>query len=574
VSGDAAAVWGTLEPSRTVLCVAEGPELTLAAAPTAADREAVSADLSSREIWQGSEAFGAVHRDHAYRASWSLGGIDAPWMKNEYTAGFPEWLPHLAFRATGSVAAGRLTTMALGGLVLALVVLCASRIGGWPAGAIAGSLLAVDPAFHMWKRILAGPEVWLQLCGMVALWCVLRAIQESEPRRLVPAAIAVGIGLHVKPTFAAAAVPLALLSLPLVPWSRYSRRGWSRLTAVLVVCVLLGASPSLAFWATRPAASQGHQESATGRTDALFKRWNAPKRAEPDSDMPRKEVGLARTLLAPASWMSDYWSIRAARDNDPRTVARPERDRPPLIEDSGMRAALILAGLAVFGALRRRGVWAWAVGLGVVVPICVRLLHPDPHHLGVALPFVCLAIGVGAAALPDRRSGWAVLAFLVAAALLGRGAGLARLDGSLEERTGRILDQRAWQVLGDALLEEGALSPAALDYEVMGLAELYTAGQVRPFLYARASDPRNRDCLKAGSDAWLAQVLRAHAGGHLLASWGTEGIPTLAGRTSWVEPDRLRRIAASQGQGIRAVREVVDARGRWTATLYAVSPQP
>ena len=574
-SGDSAAVWGSVEPLRTVLCVAEGPSLLLAAAPGEAERAAVDAHLSTAEIVQGSPFLGAVHRDHAYRARLSVGGLQPPWMKNEYTAGFTEWLPRGLFRATGHAGAGRLANLLLGALVLLGTMLCASRIGRWPAAAIAGAVLAADPGFHLWKKVLSGPEVWLQVCAVAAAWFVIRAVQERAPLRLMPAALIVGVGVHVKPTFAAVALPLALLSLPVLPWSALSRRGWIKVAAAALVLALLGSAPSLAYWASRPGRSYGQQESAAGRAGAAMRRWTGPRKAQESgraSDAPTKRVGLGRALLVPGSYHADYWAIRARRDNDPRTSDSPPRDRPPPLVRVGAGAAALLAGLAVFAAIRRRGLCAWAVVLGSATLLCVRLLHPDPHHLGVALPFLALGLGVGAAAVGKSRIAWSVVALLALVVVLGRGTDLARLDGAMEERAGRLLDRRAWAELAQALEEEGALSPAGLDYELMGQAEVYTGGRVRPFLYARSSRRAGPECHRNGTDPWLSTILRAHAGGHLLVAWGTEGNPTSGGLGSWVDPARVARLASAQGQEIRPLREVHDSRGRWAATLYGIGP--
>lgn len=561
-SGDAATVWSTLEPSRTVLCVEEG-RLHLAGEPTEADRAAVHAELVGEELRVGP----ALHRDHTYRAVLSLGGVEVPWMKNDYTSALPEWLPHLAFRLGGTVAAGRVPTALMAVVVLLLTMACAARVGGPGGAAIAGLLLATDPAFHAWKKVLAGPEVWLQLCAIGAMACVLTAAARRTGRPLVPAALLLGLGLHVKPTFAAAALPLVLASVPLlrarrVPVGR-------RTVAVCAVVGLLGVSPSLAYWASRPGAadggiSQGSQENARGRVGAIVTRWTQPPESREERS---KGVSPATALLSPTSWHAGYWAARADQDNDPRTGTGARPAPPPVLGGLGARATLFLAGLAVFAALRRRGEALWAVGLAALTPLAIHGLHPDPHHLALALPALAVALAA-AAKVPTARGARAVVTAMVLLAVIGRGSELARLDAVLDEHAGRTLDVAGWEALGAALERQGATSVAALEYEVLGVAEAFTGGRVRPFQYARSGRP---GCLAAGGDAWLGAILEAHAGGHLLVSWGTSGAPTAGGRPSWVGPDLLRRVARSVGLGVAPVDEVTDPRGRWVGTLYGIT---
>ncbi len=575
-NGDAVSTWGTLEPHRSVLCVEEGPRLLLAAAPEDADRAAVQAELLSSEVRWGGD-LSVVHRDHAYRASLSVFGFELPWMKNEYTSGLPEWLPHGVFRLTRSLAAGQMTTMLLGALVLILCALTAARIGGWRAAALTGGLLAVDPAFHLWKKVAAGPEVALQLCAAAATLLCLRAIQERAPRRLMPAALLIGLGCHVKPSFVAFAAPLVLVTLPMLPWSALSRRGWIRIAAAALALALLGGSPSLIYWATQPAQSSsvGWQENSRDRLLEITRRLMPTKKGSPDMHSRVKDVSAARVLLVPGSWQADYYAIRDARGNDPdRAGDRPtrlERDRPPPLILAGAVASVALLLLAGIGALRRRSTILWAVALGLSVPFFVRAMHPDPHHIALTLPGLAVALGVGATAIFHGSLGRRVLLVLASVALLGRAADLRRIDPAIEERVGRLIDRSNWPPLIDALLAEGALNPAVLDYEGMSLVDLHSGGRVRPFLYARAGGDGLHSCLVAGSDAWLAAILRAHRGGHLLLLWGVDGMPTAAARSSWVEPNHLRDVARAADLGVARVKELRDSRGRWYATLYAIT---
>lgn len=571
-SGDAATTWAAREPHRTVLCVTE-EELVVAADPSAADRAAVSVPLRSTEVRQGGPGFGVLHRDHTYRASLRWGAAELPWMKNEYTAGFPEWLPHLATGVAGP-AAGRASIFALGLLVLVGTALLAGRLGGPAGAAAAGGFLATDLWFHAWKKVLAGPEVWLQILALASAWALVRAVERRSLRWVALAGLLLGLGCHVKPSFAAVGFVLVACTLP---WLR--RWGTRRLTrglALLLLGATLGGSPSLIYWAARPdsGVSLGRQETVTGRATEVWQRLT--RRPELDrKGRGGKGISAVGAVLDPLSWWTRLWDGRAASDNDPAALLPSEPHRPSSLARAGQGALVVLLAVALLGgglAGRRGGLAGWAVLLALTSPAAVRAVHADPHHLAMALPL--LALGLGAGLGPQLRGRWLpLLAVIGLVALLGRSSELVQVDGELQARAGRLLDRPVLEDVARRLEARGAVAPAVIEYELMALLEASTDSRVRPFLYARAVGDGKR-CLRRGRPAWLRAVLRAHRGGHLLLAWGPARSPLAGGASSWVDPRDLRDAATLEGLEVRAVEELEDARGRWVMTLWSVAEAP
>lgn len=601
-SGDAATVWATAAPHRTVLCVkdAAAPSFQVAAEPTAADRASVGAELEATERRLGP----AVIRDHAYRATLAIGPVEIPWMKNEYTGAWAEWPAHLAWRATGSLEAGRLVHLLLGALLVLAAALLAGRLGGWPAAAVCGLLLATDPWFHTYKKHLGGQEVMLQLLEVACLSLLGAALVHGGRRRLLLAGLLAGLGLHTKLSFAAVAATLALVALPLLPWRRLlAREGRLRrvgVAALLALALALGSAPTWSFWLTRDAAGAergaGAQENVRGRLDILLQR-HLPSLARGDEvrqavadgsweRSPKKNVRPFDLVLEPRRAWHQGYSMRSHLGNQlPRGEGPPWR--AGRLERVGGPAALGLLLAALLGAAvlvrRRRRAPLARVSLGLVataalLPLSLELLHPDSHHLALWLPVLAPAVGVGVAALVQARSGrrWrgAILGLAGAALLLtsaGRVQSLILVERDLSEQVGRLSDARNQARLARELTRLGAEAPAALEYDLMSLMDGWSGGRVRPWLYARSALGAGRiGCLRSSDPRWLARIVEAHAGGHLVVAWGVVGNLGGAQPSSWASPEQVRAAGRAAGLEVAEAAELFDELDRWYATIWEI----
>ncbi len=132
-------------------------------------------------------------------------------------------------------------------IALCTVLLCwvTMRFGAWafdaPSGTCAGLALATSVGLFLFTRVLI-PDVILTLAIAVALWSLLRALDEEEPRPRLWAhlmAASIGAGLLLKGLIAAVIpVGAGLLYLALTR-QLFARRTWRRLHPISGAAILL-----------------------------------------------------------------------------------------------------------------------------------------------------------------------------------------------------------------------------------------------------------------------------------------------------------------------------------------------
>jgi 4-amino-4-deoxy-L-arabinose transferase-like glycosyltransferase len=137
-------------------------------------------------------------------------------------------------------------------IALCIVALCwlTARMGRWafgdPAGYYAGLVMATSIGLWLFTRILI-PDVILTLTITLALWGMLRALDEEEPRPRLWAAVmaaSIGAGLLLKGLIAAVFPVGAALVWLLLTGQLLTRRTWERLRPISgVAIVLLIAAP-------------------------------------------------------------------------------------------------------------------------------------------------------------------------------------------------------------------------------------------------------------------------------------------------------------------------------------------
>ena len=168
----------------------------------------------------------------------------------------------------------------------------------------------------------------------------------------------------------------------------------------------------------------------------------------------------------------------------------------------------------------------------------------------------------------------AVFGLLAAAVLFGaagRTSALFGLERDLDDQVGRLSDARNQARLAGALVDLGATSPAVLEYDLMSLMDGWSGGEVRPWLYARSALGAGRsDCLFSDDPRWLARIVEAHAGGHVVVAWGVIGNLGGAQPSSWASPVQVVEAARSVGLTATVAAELRDDRGRWFATIWAI----
>lgn len=581
LSADAVSAWATAEPHRTVLCVDEDPELGLrvAADPSDADLASVGAPLSSRELRAAAGPVGLHLRQHTYRLTLSVFGIELPWMKNDYTAGWPDLPAHIAWSVFHSPRAGQGVHLVLGGLVLLLASLLAGRLAGWPATLVTGVWLASDPWFLVYKRLLGGHEVMLQLLGVLGVALLGAACLRRHRGLFLAGMLVCGVGLHVKPTFVAvlacAVIPaLALLASPRHPRVR-------RALPLGALLLALGAAPTALAWVA--SSSMDSAPASVVGSESAHGRWSALRSGE---ERRRDDIKTRTTaidvLLWPDVFWERHWRLIGARTEQRAPDAAAPRS-PASVAATGLALALLLLGLAGVGVLARRvrgeeGTMESRLALALSVmallmPVLLRLLSPDPHHLALWVPFAAMALGVTLAAVARRSSVLVCVLVALALVLPARVLTLVEVDEALELEAGRLSTATGQERLAASLLRLGATSPAMLDYNVMSLMEAWSDGAVRPWLYSRAALNARRGCVAGAREDFLSRILEAHAGGHVVFVAGLD-----SGSVGRPDPHRTSKqmamAAREAGVLLQRTEVVTDDHGRWMADIWAVRDKP
>lgn len=624
-SGDTTLAWAETVPHISVLCVQrQDPGLVLATDPDPDLRRRLRVPLVSNQATLGWDRLGAVLSNAPYNARLRVGPLDLPWMRNGYSSGVPDWLPRALAAGPGGWIAGQWSVVLLGAAVLLGTVLLAGRIGGPFAAFLAGCLLAAEPQFHYYRRNLAGTEVWLQGLSIAVAALAWSAGLRGSWRRLWFAALLGGLGLHVKLSFLAILVSLGLVALLLAAWRPLLRgRRWREAVALTVGALGLlavGFAPTPAYHLARRVAEykvadmeqgQATVEGAIRETRRRLGCWLPALRIPGAPDPPAREKSerggkhqaLAGALLLPGRGLRRGFAFRGehsgpdAAGRGPHEVAEGP-DLPAATWLAGAALATLLL-LAIPSGLRHvRTAWArgpggvdappaaaWASALIPVLPLVVRVMHPDPHNMAMIRPLLALCVGVGVAALlqpapspqatPRPRAG-AFRATVVALALLvlaGNVADVATLGPAQDAAVGRLLQTSNQRALAEALLDLGAVHPAVVEHELMSVIEAHSGGRVRPVHYERSAFGQPyADCATHFEPRWLETVIAAHEGSFLVDAWGPV---RLGGPTArQILPDEIEATALRLGLQVRTVRELRDGEGRWFATIRAIERAP
>ncbi len=117
------------------------------------------------------------------------------------------WVQALSVRVFGFHSLSILVPQALMGVAsVALVHDLTRRAWGRPAGFAAGLVLALTPIAVAISRH-NNPDALLVLCSLLAVWCLVRALEDGRMRWLVWSGVAVGLGFETKMAVALMVVP-------------------------------------------------------------------------------------------------------------------------------------------------------------------------------------------------------------------------------------------------------------------------------------------------------------------------------------------------------------------------------
>src|SRR3954462_14193248 len=117
------------------------------------------------------------------------------------------WVQALSAKVFGFSSLSMLVPQALMGVAaVALTYDLTRRVFGWPAGFVAGLVLALTPISVAISRH-NNPDALLVLCCVAALWALVRAFEDGRTRWLVLSGLFVGLGFETKMGVALMVVP-------------------------------------------------------------------------------------------------------------------------------------------------------------------------------------------------------------------------------------------------------------------------------------------------------------------------------------------------------------------------------
>ncbi len=490
-----------------------------------------------------------------------VGDARVPLAVNAYTGALPDLPAWLARSVTGSVTAGRVTNLALGGLLLVLVHRFLRLHASSVAAGAATLVMASDWGFVTYRKVLGGTELALLAAQLLLVWALWSRRWRGGHHGSAALAIAVALGLHAKVTFLA---PLAAMAI--AAWATRKDRptmlpperlrpgvflAWGvALLTPLALANLLATTTTLpvvpshdtlalqlarlgqAFAGLRAPAREGWTNALVVIGDpraALHEAWGTPPVA-PLSFL--RGLGLGLTLLG---------LLSAWRAYDGRAVREAPSPRDALLRF-----------------------------LGVLVPAEAALLllaNREAHHLGqLSLPMAMLA-GLAAEQLAARWSAAAsvrrrALVLVAIAPLVCAGViQLVGTDPLVTHARARSFTEDGQAQLVDLLGRHADAPVLTTDYEVHGALEARGGGA--PLVHA-----------------WPAIARGSHPETLLAAWYAGGGRRYLSVRASapmiydWSPADGdVARVTAAAGLQATKLDVLNDEEGRPWATLWALSPR-
>ncbi len=375
---------------------------------------------------------------HSMAGSWSsflYGSFDA---SNVMTVDKPPlafWVQALSVRAFGFNSWSMLVPQALMGVAsVALTYDLVRRRFGRAAGFAAGLVLALTPVSVALARH-NNPDALLTLCSVVALWALVRALEDGRTRWLVLSGVAVGLGFETKMAAALLVVPgIVAAYLWIAPRGRLvALRQLSLGGAAMAV---VGLAWPVLMWLTPASSRPWISGTSDNSIWSLIFGYNGLGRLFGQDGGPAATTGAGTGAAAAAGGTGAAATAGAGRgggggggqgSNVFGGDAGPFR---LLNEALGGQAGWLLgfalvAGLAVLVASRlRRGDartgWLIATG-GAFLTIAVAFSRASgifhPYYVSLLAPFTAMLVGAGVAEL--LRGG--VLARVLGAAMIAAG---------------------------------------------------------------------------------------------------------------------------------------------------------
>jgi hypothetical protein len=304
---------------------------------------------------------------------------------SSFLGGLHTWLLMAVIALPGVWVEGpRLLSLVAGVLTVLLTVLLGRELGGRWAGLLAGGLLATSLAHVTINSRIAWSNCVTPLFMTAALWLLTRALGRDRPWLLVPAGLAVGLGVQTHPS-AAALLPGLALGVLLSPVAR----GWLRTPWPWLGAAAAAAAYANVLW---------YNLTTGGRSLAAAQERDYA--VHPATSLAEFLTNLSALALQLARNAGSSFAPGVPEPSFPLTLT--------------MVGVFALAALGAVAAARR-GQWL----LPVLLPVSVAMMaliggeyRPLPHsssrYLGSLWPVVFALAGLGAVVAGQwlaRRSG-------------------------------------------------------------------------------------------------------------------------------------------------------------------------
>jgi hypothetical protein len=489
-----------------------------------------------------------------------IGSAEIPLAINAYTGGVADWPARAARALTGSLAAGVVTHVALGGLLLLLAHRFLLFHGTRIAAGAAAWVLATDWCFVFYRKVLGGTEILLQAAALLMIWALWSRRWKGGTHGAVAIALGVGLGLAAKVTFAATLVAYGIAVL-VTRWDRPELKPPPRAhLAVLLGIPLLAVTPLVianVHQVLAPLPDIVSHDTLGLQFARLWRGWSGPS--------PARE-GLTNLLYFFGNPVAFFARAYGAEAVAPVSVLR-------LVGFAGTLAGITLE----WRSPARNASGALLRFLSIAVPLqvlLVSLANRDLHHLAQISVPLALLVGLAADRLagafaPPRslvRGGFA--AVFVSPFVLAGALHLADTDRVVNTIRTPTFTEAGQASLVGLLRAQGVTRLVVCDYELYGMLE------------ARAPEV-------AVTHVWGARSVGAADPAAILRLAATEGASTSAGggwflsvRASapmiynW-SPDERKVAAAAATAGVVATPVArLEEGGTAQATLYRVDPAP
>ncbi|MEE2749825.1 MAG: hypothetical protein VX519_00210, partial [Myxococcota bacterium] len=323
-----------------------------------------------------------------------VGPLAIPLAVNSYTGAVADWPAQLLYAVTGSRTSVVVLHVLLGGLLLMLYHRFLSLHGSEIAGGVAALALAADWSFIYYRKVLGGTEVLLQAAALLALWALWSRRWAGGRHGTSAIAIAVGLGLLAKVTFAPSLIALAIAA-GLTRWDHRDMKPpapiqWGRMVGIVTLF-------TLPIWLTLAHHALASPSPHIVSHDFLGLQWERLISGVGSTwdSTPARESGntLSWFLLEPLRW------FEAAHGAEVPPGYAPWRL---------VGVGVLLGGTARAWWRRERTPSAALLRLvSLFVPLQLCLLwvaNHDLHHLAQATPAICAWLGLSAESLAGAFS--------------------------------------------------------------------------------------------------------------------------------------------------------------------------